>query len=249
MNNMKYKLLALDIDGTVVKEHSNVPTGNVIQALRDINKVVDICFTSARAWKDQKIIIDLIGLKPFYHVAENGSKIINPNFISEYNFSISATEAIHLLQDITPYYVEVGFCIDGIWKKEFTKQEIISTISIISESKEKALKLLSILQDKKNKFSITEGAHWSNPDWRVILISHKKASKGNGLSIIQKKLNIHQNETIAVGDGVSDISTMQYAGLKIAMGNAEPELKKIVDIVVPSVIEDGLVTVINTYLK
>lgn len=75
---MKYKLLALDIDGTVVKEHTNTPTPKVIDAIRKANAKVHVTMVSARAWKDQKIIIDLLHLKDFYHVVENGTKVINP---------------------------------------------------------------------------------------------------------------------------------------------------------------------------
>ncbi len=31
---MKYKLLALDVDGTVVKEHTNIPSTAIIKAIQ-----------------------------------------------------------------------------------------------------------------------------------------------------------------------------------------------------------------------
>ena len=75
---MKYKLLALDIDGTVVKEHTNTPSLAVVKAIQQAKKKISISLVSARAWKEHKIIVDLLGLENSYHVLENGTKVINP---------------------------------------------------------------------------------------------------------------------------------------------------------------------------
>lgn len=39
---MSYKLLAVDIDGTVVKEHTDTPTKRVIDAIRKANEKINI---------------------------------------------------------------------------------------------------------------------------------------------------------------------------------------------------------------
>jgi len=39
---MIYKLLALDVDGTVVKEHVNTPSKRVIDAIRKANEKINI---------------------------------------------------------------------------------------------------------------------------------------------------------------------------------------------------------------
>ena len=221
---MTHKLLALDIDGTVVREHTNTPSKRVIDAIRRANKKINITLISARAWKDQEIILNLLNLKDFYHVLENGTKVINPSGDLEYSKHIPAKEVQQIIDVSADFFDDIGFCIDSRWMKEYEnpEEEIVSTLSLIS--------------------------FWTNPKWAVTLISNKKASKGLGLRYIQEKVKITKEETIAVGDGASDIPTMSYAGVKVAMGNAEPELKRIADYIAPPVSEDGLVEIINKFV-
>ena len=61
-------------------------------------------------------------------------------------------------------------------------------------------------------------------------------------------MGISREETIAVGDGASDVKTFEFAKLKIAMGNAEPELIRISDYIAPPVNEDGLIEIINKFI-
>lgn len=247
---MQYKLLALDIDGTIVKEHTNTPTPQVIEAIRKANEKVQVTLISARAWQDQQLILNLLNLKNFYHVLENGTKVINPSGGLEYNKHIPSQEVQEIINVTADFFDDIGFCIDSRWMKEYQnpEREIVSTLSLISYSRSKANKIPEVLKTCSNTYSVSVGAHWSKAEWAVTLISHIDASKGKGLAYVQKKLGITPEETIAVGDGASDVSTMQYAGVRVAMGNAEPELKKVANFIAPPVSEDGLVEVINQFI-
>lgn len=247
---MNYKLLSLDIDGTVVKEHTNTPTSEVITALQKAQEKIMIILVSARAWKDQQIIVKMLGLENSYHVIENGTKVINPKGELEYSKLISVHEAKQILGLTSSCFNEVGLCIDGCWVNQYShlSNELISTLSLICYSSTTAQEIPFILQKLPTNYSITVGSHWSNPQWSVVLISHKNASKGAGLRYVQQKLNILPEETIMVGDGASDISAMQYANVKVAMGNAEAVLKEVANFIAPSVHEDGLVEVINRFV-
>lgn len=247
---MNYKLLAVDIDGTVVKEHTNTPTQTVIDAIRKASKKINITLISARAWRDQQIVMDLLNLKDFYHVLENGTKVISPSGELEYSKHITAKEVQQIIDVTDDLFDDIGLCIDSRWMKKYQnpEKEIVSTLSLISFSRKKGEQIPKALEKLPKKYSVSVGAHWSNPKWTVTLISHKEGSKEAGLYYIQQKLKITKEETIAVGDGASDVPTMRYAGVKVAMGNAEPELKRIADYIAPSVSEDGLVEVINKFI-
>jgi len=56
------------------------------------------------------------------------------------------------------------------------------------------------------------------------------------------------SEVIAVGDGTNDISLLTTAGLAIAMGNAEDEVKSIADYVTLDVDHSGLAAAIEAIL-
>lgn len=75
-----------------------------------------------------------------------------------------------------------------------------------------------------------------------------EASKGHGLRFLAQHYGVSQSDTIAVGDSGNDCSMIEWAGLGVAMANASPEVLAVADAVAPSVVEDGLVDVIERYI-
>ena len=69
------------------------------------------------------------------------------------------------------------------------------------------------------------------------------------MHFIQQELGISPEETIAVGDGATDISMFEYAAVKVAIGNAEDQVKAKANYIAPSVQDDGIIDVINKYIK
>ncbi|QNO15408.1 HAD hydrolase family protein [Alkalicella caledoniensis] len=55
-------------------------------------------------------------------------------------------------------------------------------------------------------------------------------NKGNGLKTMARHFNISIDNTVAIGDERNDIPMFKVAGLSIAMGNAEEEVKMHCDI-------------------
>ena len=70
--------------------------------------------------------------------------------------------------------------------------------------------------------------------WLEIL--HRDATKGKALEFLAGKLGIDRAHIAAVGDNFNDIDMLEYAGLGIAIGSAEPGVKNIADIILP---DDG----------
>lgn len=72
----------------------------------------------------------------------------------------------------------------------------------------------------------------------------KAASLDKVLPLIGKK----QEDTICCGDGFNDMSMIRYAGLGVAMDNAQPAVKEVADYITKSNDEDGLVEVVEKFL-
>lgn len=77
----------------------------------------------------------------------------------------------------------------------------------------------------------------------------KGATKGEALEAICKKLGIPLKETIAFGDQELDIPMLQKAGTAVAMGNAIEELKELADFVTGSNNDSGIAFALNRYLS
>ena len=72
--------------------------------------------------------------------------------------------------------------------------------------------------------------------------------KAASLEQLFKRLGIEKEETVACGDGFNDISMIKYAGVGVAMANAQEKVKEIADVVTEKTNdEDGLLEVIERY--
>lgn len=81
----------------------------------------------------------------------------------------------------------------------------------------------------------------------IDILAHD-VSKAHGLEILLKHLGISRENIIAAGDNYNDIEMIKYAGLGVAMGNAEDIVKDKADIITASNDDDGVVNIIENYL-
>lgn len=69
---------------------------------------------------------------------------------------------------------------------------------------------------------------------------------------LQKLLNSigrTANEMICCGDGFNDLTMLEFAGLGVAMANAQPVLLERADFVTKSNDEDGILHVIDHFMR
>ncbi len=71
-------------------------------------------------------------------------------------------------------------------------------------------------------------------------IIEKKNSKARGLAMVCEYFGTTMEEAYAFGDSMNDYEILQAVGTGIAMGNADPRLKKVADYVTSDIGEDGI---------
>ena len=76
----------------------------------------------------------------------------------------------------------------------------------------------------------------------------KNVDKATSLDRMLQTVQLTRENTICVGDGFNDMTMIEYAGVGVAMANAQPEVKRIADFITKSNDEDGIVTVIEKYI-
>ena len=72
--------------------------------------------------------------------------------------------------------------------------------------------------------------------------------KAYGLEKLIYTLGMQREEVIACGDGYNDITMLQFAGLGVAMENAQEATKKAADYITLSNDEDGIAHVIEKFI-
>ena len=70
-------------------------------------------------------------------------------------------------------------------------------------------------------------------------------SKARGMEALCRHFGILQEETLAFGDGGNDIEMLQWAGIGVAMGNAEQAVKDHADMVTTDVDHEGIEQAVN----
>jgi len=102
--------------------------------------------------------------------------------------------------------------------------------------------IAKIPTDFRDRYTIMK----SRPNLLEIL--PKTVDKGKGLALLAEELNLDVSEIMAIGDQENDLAMIQYAGVGVAMDNATDEVKKYADVVTRSNEEDGVAYAIDQYV-
>ncbi len=79
-------------------------------------------------------------------------------------------------------------------------------------------------------------------------ITDHRSTKGQALAYVAAQEGIHREEIIACGDSYNDLDMIRYAGLGVAVANARPSVRDAADFVTASNVEDGVARVIEEYI-
>lgn len=92
-------------------------------------------------------------------------------------------------------------------------------------------------------------AHFlAKPDWLFASVISQDACKVKGFHQLLSYHNVNRNNVIAFGDSHSDLVFLAEAGLGIAMGNANDDIKKAADAVTLSADDDGVAKALSYLL-
>ena len=75
-----------------------------------------------------------------------------------------------------------------------------------------------------------------------------EVTKAAGMEFVAEHVGFARERTVAFGDGENDMELVDWAGLGVAVANADDRVKDIADLVCPSVDEEGVAQVLEAYL-
>lgn len=268
---MKYRLVAIDMDGTLLNSENHV-TDRTREALnKAMEKGVYIILSTGRILKSALYYSDELGLNnPM--ITCNGAIIVDEdkNVVFEKSIEkevvskimdILDSEDIYYhfydkekfyskekVEEILRFYNESGstFTVDMNTfdnKDEVLSDEDISTYKFIfiDDDREK-------LNNLRSELDKMEGVETSSSWINNIEAMASGVSKGNAIGIMCDRLGVSLDEVIAIGDGENDLSMLTKAGLGVAMGNASEFVKSHADCVTDTNDQDGVAKVIEKYI-
>ena len=264
-----YKLVALDMDGTLLNKDKKISKENyeAIQKARSMG--VKVVLASGRPLKGiLRYVKDLNLLdEDDYVIAYNGALVQNTRtgeVISKITMSIGDVEYLYNLSKkldvnihaLTPDRVIAprnskytqyeadsnDIPLEIVDFNSLDSSTTIVKIMFIDEPEIIDRVVANLPKEVYEKYTVvrSEGFYLEFLD--------KKVNKGAGVETLAKALGIDKDEVICVGDAGNDIHMIKYAGLGVAMGNAFPEVKKIADYVTRTNEEDGVAHVIKKFI-
>lgn len=241
----KYKLVALDMDGTLLNEEKLISSPNRKAILDAIEAGVTVIFSTGRGVQSAMPYVEELGLQSPIVTVNGGEVWKQPGELLKRN--ILSTDLVRRLHEIAvkhhtwwwAYAVEGMFNTEK-WAEDIEIMEWLK-FGFYTEDIDVLGEVRSIVE-AWDEFEITN-SHPCN-----IELNPKGISKASGVEEVCKLLGIRMSEVIAMGDSENDIAMIRSAGLGVAMGNAQDGVKLIADITTVSNEEHAVARIINDYI-
>lgn len=247
---MKYKALFLDVDGTLMpNEIEALPSSRVTSAIAKIQDQIHVSIVTSRPLRLALPIMDHLNLSGPC-VINGGTQIYDPVRKLVIKEKVLEPSSAKKAIEICLTYSQEVFANSGKQRIKCEKGmnipkrlQNIYIPDILDQDTALVLEELNLIEN----ISAHKMPSWTK-GFMSIDITHSNASKLHGITEVANLLKINTHEMIGVGDSYNDFPLLMACGLKIAMGNAVPELKAIADFVAPGVEEDGVVTVVEKFI-
>ena len=265
-----YKLVAIDMDGTLLKEDKTISerTKNAIQSAKD--KGVTVVLATGRPIEGVSRYLEELGMysENDYVLSYNGALIQKTKSKEAVAKVALKGEDLHYLRRlsnelgvnihafsekeglITPKiskYTEVEADINKIEIHEvdidnIADDEVMIKIMMIDEPEILEVAMEKLPKEVYEKYTVVRSAPF------FLEFLNKKVNKGVGVELLAKHLGLNKEEVMTFGDAGNDLHMIEYAGLGVAMENAFDEVKEAADYITDSNENDGVAKAIEKFI-
>ncbi len=266
---MKYKMICIDMDGTLLNSGHEVSERNKKAIKKAIEKGIVVAITTGRIFRSAKIYADLLGIETPI-VASNGGfikeqdkeKVIYKSALTYEQ--LKKIDSVIKKHDLNVYYnLYDGIILEKTLdenhaykqankraKTEEDKITIMENVDIDKAFKKyegDVLKAICIenenieeLNKAKKELKAIEGLEVVSSWSNNFEVMPKGTCKWSGIKQLAKILGIKEDEIVCIGDSENDLSMVQNAGFGIAMGNAREDVKEVAKYITDDNEHDGV---------
>lgn len=266
---MEQKVIFLDIDGTLTEPGKNVPPESAIRAIDqarkeghyvflctgrnydmlspllkyDFDGVIassggyiecqkEVIYDCPMTEKQKQTAMDVLKENGVFRTVEcmDGS-YTDEEFKEFLRNHVSEGDNSELLR----WREQIEKSLNILPMKEYKGQPVYKIV-IMSPSREQLVKPQEVLASDF-MFCIQDENKQGFINGEVV---NRQFDKGKAVEKVCDYLHIPLGDSVAIGDSMNDREMLETAGLSICMRNGSEELKKLVDDVCPSVLEDGI---------
>lgn len=265
---MKYKLLVLDVDGTILNSERKI-THRTLMTLRKVQSIgIKVALASGRPTYGLLPLAKAIDLGTYggFIISYNGAQVISAQdgeilfarsidpqmvpYLEKKAAKTGMTMAYYdgdevVSTDITNPHVVDEAQMNGMKLRQVDQISMVvedwpSEVMLFSDHEEELDSLENHMQRHLN--GVMDTIH-SNP--YMLEVVGYQVGKSYAMSALMQLLGIGMEEVIAIGDGTADVNMIQMAGTGIAMANAVESVRRCADYITLSNDEDGAAVAIE----
>jgi Cof subfamily protein (haloacid dehalogenase superfamily) len=253
----KIRLIALDIDGTLLDSNSEVPEANRKAIEAAVEAGIEIALVTGRRFDFALPIAEQIPC-PLTMVVNNGAVVKSKDGKTHLKHLLPHTMARSVLRLVKHYRDGAAVVFDRVrsnqviyekidWEdprrkayfvrnREFLAQVCPLEDCLIEDpiqvmytgSVSEMQDVAAMLRDARNGLEYSLAlTFYDHRDFGMVDVIRLNCSKGATLAQWTDLRGFGREEVMAIGDNFNDREMLEYAGLPIVMGNSVPELKKL----------------------
>lgn len=272
---MSYKLLAFDLDGTLLRRDGRLSADNRQALLAAMARGIHVCIATGRALDTiPQEMLSIPGVE--YVITGNGSAVyrlpsreqIRSLLLPKRDVRaiLEATKAFDVTyeafndgraygsRDFVADPVRFGATEAAVPYIQSTRRPVDDIEAFILAHELDALDI--VVADDQLMHRVVEAIRQSVAEVyitssvpRLVEISHRDSGKAGGLKYLADRLGIEAREVMAFGDADNDREMLRYAGCGVAMGNALETLRAEADYVTLHHEEDGVAHALRQLLR
>ena len=253
-------LVALDIDGTVLREDGAMGRSVIEEVTRVRDQGHEVTLATGRSVSMTLPVLERLGLTPRYVVCANGAIVLERDETAPDSYSRFLTETFDptdVLTTIREFLADASFAVedpDGVFRYTGTFPDgALATTSrrvdfddllgspatrVVVLAPDHATEDFLEIVDKMGLHKVSYNVGWTS--W--LDIAPDGVNKSTALERVRQLLDVPRSRVAAIGDGRNDIDMLAWAsaeGLGIAMGQAPPEVLAAANDTTSTDLEDG----------
>jgi len=274
---VKYKLVAFDLDGTLLDNDKHIVGDNLTALLEAHERGMYIVPATGRTWPGMPQELKALSFIR-YCITVNGACVYDREEDRVlHKAEIDSKRALEIMEYMDSvdalydcYQDNRGLMSRGFYEKlpEYTtdpavlrhvmrlRNPVDDLKTLLRENGRSVQKIQMHFKDPQLRLRQLKIMPGILPDMAVtssiynnIEINCLAANKGDALIKLCELLGIPPEESISFGDGSNDISMLRAAGVGVAMGNAEDFVKAAADLVTDSNVDAGLAKALRKLME
>jgi Cof subfamily protein (haloacid dehalogenase superfamily) len=274
---MPVRLIAMDIDGTLLDSHWKIPAAN-LQAIVDAAEIgIEIVIVTGRRFDFARPVAELLPCNPLL-IVNNGALVKSLDGVTHLRHLLPRQTALQVLEATAEFRSNAAIVFDRPGPGQIVLEridwddparriyyernsafitELVPLENALTEDPIQVMFTGGFLRMREAHHLLQNAAiardytlaitEYEEKNFSILDVVARNCSKGSTLKGWSFRRGIAREDVMAIGDNWNDSEMLEFAGLPVVMGNSLPELKTRGWPVTLTNDEGGLAAAIQTY--